>query len=118
MKLITISVVLSLSATAFSQTVKELNSARRVPTQEVKVQPKVVKTATKQEKSKNDIAGTFQVVEANVSTEKFLLNKDIIELIQSSRKQNEDVTITVRDGVSIFIPSIDKITNPSFIPFK
>jgi len=114
MKLITISVVLLLSATAFSQNFKELNSTRH----ELTLQPKVVKKVSKQEKSKNDIAGTFQVIQTNVSKEKFLLNKDIIELIQSSRKQNEDVTINVRDGVSIFIPSNDKITNSSFIPFK
>ena len=117
MKLIAISVVLLLSATAFSQSVQELNNARSVSTQEVTVQPKVVKTATKEEKS-NDITGTFQVIEVNVSTEKFLLNKNIIELIKSSRKQSEDVTLNIKDGVSIFIPSIDKITSPSFIPFK
>ena len=118
MKLITISVVLLLSATAFSQKTKELGTARPVPVQEQTVQPKVRKTASIQRKSKNDITGTFQVIQTNVSKEKFLLNKDIIELIQSSRKQNEDVTINVKAGVSIFIPSNDKITNPSFIPFK
>ena len=118
MKPIMFPVVFLLSTTAFSQNVKDCSNIRRVPAQEFTLQPKVVKAASKQEKSKNDITGTFQVIEVNVSTEKFLLNKDIIELIQSSRKQSEDVTINVRDGVSIFIPSIDKITNPSFIPFK
>ena len=118
MKLIAITVVLLLSSTAFSQTLKELNAGRSVSKTEVSVQPKVVKTATKQENTKNNITGTFQVVETKVSTEKFLLNQDIIELIQSSRKQSDDVTINIREGVSIFIPSIDKITNPSFIPFK
>tara|TARA_B110000285_G_scaffold81759_1_gene94215 strand:- start:331 stop:675 length:345 start_codon:yes stop_codon:yes gene_type:complete len=111
-------VVFLLSTTAFSQNVKDFSNTRHVPAQQLTVQPKVVKTASKQEKSKDDIAGTFQVFQTNISEEKFLLNKDIIELIKSSRKQGEDTTINFTDGVSVFIPSIDKITNPSFISFK
>ena len=62
--------------------------------------------------------GTYRIDYASENIQKIMLSKDILLSISSARKQSEDVSLEIKDGVSVFIPSRDAMSNPTFTILK
>ena len=77
-------------------------------------------TYTVQEEAKSLAAdkGTYLIEYDLSSTQRLLLTNDILLMITSERKQSEDVTIEIQNGIRVFIPSKDVVSNPTFTPLK
>ena len=61
--------------------------------------------------------GTYQIFGLDAKFKQAFTDETFI-LIEESRKDHEDVTITLNFGVAVFIPSKDAIGSPNFKPLK
>ncbi|NRA11403.1 MAG: hypothetical protein HRT57_05550 [Crocinitomicaceae bacterium] len=61
--------------------------------------------------------GTYQIIVKKRKT-KPVFTKDLLYLIESERKENEDVLFPLSELVDIFIPSLTTINDQNFVPLE
>lgn len=60
--------------------------------------------------------GTYQFIVKQKAD--FVLTTETFQLIDKSRKQSEDFTLYLSDGLDVFIPSKEAISSKNFVPFS
>lgn len=61
----------------------------------------------------SQLEGTFQF-QVNKPNHSVILTKELLNLVESERKENENVSIEISEFITLFIPSSSVISNPSF----
>jgi hypothetical protein len=62
--------------------------------------------------------GSFQLIFLTHNSDPIHLSSELLELINDSRLENDDIVIPLKENVEVYIPSKQKINNPEFISLE